>query len=129
MVVFLVVLIGGLLDLLPILTIDLVDIALLIFAAISSIVFAVPTARVARVILIVVRVLIVVPVLVVVRRLLGIAAVILSVIRIDASTSLVRTAVGGLHVVLLPAQPFVAGLVTTMVRALPLAIVFLVVLV
>ena len=138
MVVFPVVPVCGLLDLLPILTIALVDIALLIFvAAIPGIMFAVATAGVARVILIVVRALIVVPVLVVVRKLLVIVAVILSVILIDASTSLtrgtvrgrhVRAAVGGRHVVLLPLQ-VMTGLVATVVRTLPLTIVFLVLLV
>jgi len=129
MVVFPVVPVCGLLDLLPILSIALVDIALLIFAAaIPGIMFAVATAQVACVILLVVRALIVVPVLVVVRKLLAIVAVILSVILIDATTSLTCAAVGGRHVVLLPLQ-VMTGLVATVVRTLPLPIVFLVLLV
>ena len=123
-VVFLVLLVRGLLDLPRILSIDLVDIALLV--AILGSVFA--AATVARVILIVVRALIVVPVIVVVRNLLAVVAVILGVTLIDATISLRRTAVGGRPVVLLPTWPFVTGLLATVLRAfLPLAVVFLVV--
>jgi hypothetical protein len=125
--VFVLLLVCGLLDLMPVVTIDLVDIVLLIVAgAIPSIVLApAPVTRVVRT-LMVVRI--------VVQDLLVVVAKILRFYRVDlmvfiaANTSLMRTTVRGYCVVILPAQSFVAGLLSTVVRALPWIVVFVVVL-
>jgi len=120
------------LGLVPILAIDLVNITLLLVAgAARSIVLTVSAlARVRRVIRIVIRALIVVPVLIVLQVLAVIAAILRFhrvdlVVFVGATWSLRRTTARGQHLVTLPVQSFISGIVRTVVRPLAYVVVFM----